>query len=52
MIAEVTTILQGEVIRGSTDAKFPLIAAWADRMEARPSAKSTYDGTLASQRKK
>lgn len=42
---------QGDVVRGS-DAKFPWIAAWADRMDARPSAKSTYEGTLASQRKK
>ncbi|PWN31440.1 glutathione S-transferase [Meira miltonrushii] len=52
-LADLRAIKEGEpILRSGKDALYPKLNAWMDRMEQRESAKKTYPGTLASQRKK
>lgn len=51
-LADLRAVQEGEVLRNSKEAVFPHLAAWMDRMEARTSAKNTFEGTLAANRKK
>lgn len=48
-LADLRAVPEGHAVSGK-DAKFPMLSAWLDRMEARGCAKNTFVGTLASQR--